>query len=66
MMQTVTIHSCPGACLCGSPSVRKSQIKIHPATLHGFNAGYRASFRREQADDGRKILPAWFKANGVG
>ena len=43
----------------------KSQIKVYPDTPHGFNADYRPSFRKDQAEDGWKLALAWFKANGV-
>lgn len=44
----------------------KSTIKTYPDTPHGFNADYRPSYRKEQAEDGWKLLLAWFKSNGVG
>src|SRR5713226_4052878 len=40
----------------GSPS----EIVIYPNTPHGFHADYRASYRKEQAEDGWKRLQAWF------
>lgn len=49
----------------GSPAAQKSQIDTYPDTPHGFNADYRPSFRKEQAEDGWKKALAWFKANGV-
>lgn len=49
----------------GSPAAMKSQIDTYPDTPHGFNADYRPSFRKEQAEDGWKKALAWFKANGV-
>ena len=50
----------------GSAAAKKSQIDTYPDTPHGFNADYRPSFRKEQAEDGWKKALAWFKANGVG
>jgi carboxymethylenebutenolidase len=47
-------------------AARKSTIKTYPDTPHGFNADYRPSYRKEQAEDGWKLAVAWFKANGVG
>jgi carboxymethylenebutenolidase len=41
----------------GSPS----QIVVYPDTPHGFNADYRPSYRKEQAQDGWKRLRDWFK-----
>ncbi len=49
----------------GTPVATKSQIKVYPDTPHGFNADYRPSFRKDQAEDGWKMALAWFKANGV-
>lgn len=49
----------------GSPAAQKSRIDTYPDTPHGFNADYRPSFRKEQAEDAWKKALAWFKANGV-
>jgi len=49
----------------GSPAAQKSQIELYPDTPHGFNADYRPSFRKDQAEDAWKKALAWFKANGV-
>src|SRR5712692_9814670 len=43
-----------------------SEIVVYPNTPHGFHADYRASYRKEQAEDGWKRLQAWFKQHGVG
>src|SRR5713226_746759 len=37
-----------------------SEIVVYPNTPHGFHADYRASYRKEQAEDGWKRLQAWF------
>ena len=50
----------------GSAAAKKSQIDTYPDTPHGFNADYRPTFRKEQAEDGWKKALAWFKANDVG
>src|SRR5438128_6540347 len=42
-----------------------SEIVVYPDTPHGFHADYRASYRKEQAEDGWKRLQAWFKQHGV-
>ena len=42
-----------------------SEIKLYPDTPHGFHADYRASYRKEQAQEGWKLLLAWFKKYGV-
>ena len=49
----------------GSPAAQKSRIELYPDTPHGFNADYRPSFRKDQAEDAWKKALAWFKANGV-
>jgi carboxymethylenebutenolidase len=41
------------------------EIVVYPDTPHGFNADYRPSYRKEQAEDGWKRLLAFFKKNGV-
>jgi len=61
-----SVEKMRAALKAGSPAAQKSQIKVYPDTPHGFNADYRPSFRKEQAEDGWKIALAWFKANGVG
>jgi carboxymethylenebutenolidase len=42
-----------------------SQIVLYPDTPHGFNADYRPSYRKEQAQDGWKRLQEWFKKYGA-
>jgi len=49
----------------GSPAAKKSQIDTYPDTPHAFNADYRPTYRKEQAEDAWKKALAWFKANGV-
>jgi carboxymethylenebutenolidase len=41
--------------LCGA------EFKIYPGAPHGFHADYRASYRKEAADDGWNQMQAWFK-----
>ncbi|MFY9513157.1 MAG: dienelactone hydrolase family protein [Rubrivivax sp.] len=43
----------------------KSEIVLYPDTPHAFHADYRATYRKEAAEDGWKRALAWFKANGV-
>src|SRR5437016_5089025 len=45
----------------GSPS----EVVVYPNTPHGFHADYRASYRKEQAEDGWRRLQAWYKQHGV-
>lgn len=42
-----------------------SEIIVYPDTPHGFNADYRPTYRKEQAEDGWKKLQEHFKKNGV-
>jgi len=44
---------------------KPSEILLYPDTPHGFNADYRPSYRKEQAQDGWKRLVEWFKKNGA-
>jgi carboxymethylenebutenolidase len=44
---------------------KPSEIKLYPDTPHGFYADYRPSYRKEQAQDGWKLLVEWFKKNGA-
>jgi len=49
----------------GNPNAQKSMIHTYPDTPHAFNADYRPSYRKEQAEDGWKRALEWFKGNGV-
>jgi len=41
------------------------KIVIYPDAPHGFNADYRPSYRKTEAEDGWKRMLAWFAAHGV-
>ena len=60
-----TVDKMRAALKVGSPAAQKSQIDTYPDTPHAFNADYRPSYRKEQAEDAWKKALAWFKANGV-
>jgi carboxymethylenebutenolidase len=60
-----TVEKMREALKAGSPAAQKSRIDVYPDTPHAFNADYRPSYRKEQAEDGWKKALAWFKANGV-
>ena len=49
-----------------SRSTSGSELVLYPDTPHGFNADYRASYRKEAAEDGWKRMLAWFKSHGAG
>jgi carboxymethylenebutenolidase len=40
---------------------KPAEFKIYPDALHGFHADYRASYRKEAAEDGWNSMQAWFK-----
>ena len=42
-----------------------STIVVYPDTPHAFYADYRASYRKEAAEDGWSRLLAWFKQHGI-
>jgi carboxymethylenebutenolidase len=44
---------------------KTAQFKIYPGAPHGFHADYRASYRKEAADDAWAQMTAWFKKYGV-
>lgn len=44
---------------------KPSEIILYPDTPHGFNADYRPSYRKQQAEDAWAKLLAWFKKNGA-
>jgi carboxymethylenebutenolidase len=44
---------------------KTAEFKIYPGAPHGFHADYRPSYRHEAAEDGWKMMTAWFKKYGV-
>ena len=44
---------------------KPSEIVTYPDTPHAFNADYRPSYRKQQAEDGWAKALDWFKKNGV-
>jgi len=44
---------------------KESIIHVYPGMPHAFNADYRASYRKDAAEDGWKRMLAWFKKHGV-
>jgi carboxymethylenebutenolidase len=45
---------------------KPSESILYADTPHGFNADYRATYRKDKAEDGWKRMLEWFKKNGVG
>ncbi len=41
------------------------EIVVYPDSPHGFNADYRPSYRKADAEDGWKRMLAWFAAHGA-
>jgi carboxymethylenebutenolidase len=41
------------------------EIVVYPDTPHGFNADYRPTYRKEQAEDAWKRMLDWFKKHGA-
>ena len=44
---------------------KTAEFKIYPGAPHGFHADYRASYRKEAAEDGWNQMIGWFKKYGV-
>jgi carboxymethylenebutenolidase len=44
---------------------KTAEFKIYPGAPHGFHADYRASYRKEAAEDGWNQMQAWLKKYGV-
>ena len=44
---------------------KPADFKIYPGAPHGFHADYRASYRKEAAEDGWSRMQAWFKKYNV-
>jgi carboxymethylenebutenolidase len=43
----------------------KSQIHVYPDAPHAFHADYRATYRKDAAEDGWKRMLEWLRQNGV-
>ena len=44
---------------------KTAEFKIYPGAPHGFHADYRASYRKEAAEDAWNQMQAWFRKYGV-
>jgi len=44
---------------------KTADFKIYPAAPHGFHADYRASYRKEAAEDAWNQMQSWFRKYGV-
>jgi carboxymethylenebutenolidase len=46
-------------------AAKTAEFKIYPGAPHGFHADYRASYRKEAAEDAWSQMQAWFRKNKV-
>ena len=44
---------------------KTAEFKIYPGAPHGFHADYRASYRKEAAEDAWNEMIAWMKRHQV-
>jgi carboxymethylenebutenolidase len=44
---------------------KTAEFKIYPGAPHGFHADYRASYRKDAAEDGWAQMQGWFRKYGV-
>jgi carboxymethylenebutenolidase len=49
----------------GNKAAKASQFVVYPQAPHAFHADYRATYRKEAAEDGFKRALEWFKTHGV-
>ena len=49
----------------GGAASKASSIVVYPDAPHAFHADYRASYRKDAADDGWMRCAAWMKAHGI-
>ncbi|OYY92749.1 MAG: carboxymethylenebutenolidase [Hydrogenophilales bacterium 28-61-23] len=60
-----SVETMQAALAAGNPTSQASRIHVYDNAPHAFNADYRPSYRKEEADDGWKRMRDWFKQNGV-
>jgi carboxymethylenebutenolidase len=60
-----SVEKMKNALATGNTASKASQFVVYPEAPHAFHADYRASYRKEAAEDGWKRCLAWFKAHGV-
>ncbi len=60
-----TVEKMKTALAGGSAAAKKSEFIVYDGAPHAFHADYRATYRKEPAEDGFKRALAWFAANGV-
>jgi carboxymethylenebutenolidase len=60
-----TVDNMKAALATGNAASKASEFVVYPDAPHGFHADYRASYRKDAAEDGWKRWLDWFKKNGV-
>jgi len=60
-----TVEQMKAALAQGSPSAKASAFHIYPEAGHAFHADYRASYRKDAADDGWRRCQAWLRDHGA-
>jgi carboxymethylenebutenolidase len=48
-----------------NPASQASRIHVYADAPHAFNADYRPSYRKDEAEDAWRRMQAWFRQNGV-
>ena len=48
-----------------NPASKTSTLHVYPNAPHAFNADYRPSYRKEEAEDGWKRMQEWFREHGI-
>ena len=61
-----TVEQMKAALAKGSAAARGSEFVVYPDAPHAFHADYRASYRKQAAEDGTQRALAWFKRHGLG
>jgi hypothetical protein len=49
----------------GNNAARQSNCVVYPDAPHAFHADYRATFRKEPAEDGFRRALEWFRSHGL-
>ena len=60
-----SVEQMKAALATGNTNSKASQLVVYPDAPHAFHADYRASYRKEAAEDGWRRCVAWFKQHGV-
>ena len=59
------VEKMKAALAAGNAAAKASEFVVYPDAPHAFHADYRATYRKEAAEDGWKRALAWFKLHGV-